>query len=93
MSSSFPPLPESFRKEIRDVPAWRWAGGRNGGGTLWVEAGRLARGPGHPFYRKLAKLLDAEGFDAHVERLCAWFYADRGGVAVAAARRCTSGCF
>jgi transposase len=48
-------------------------------GTLWVETGRLARGPGHPFYRRLGELLDAEGFDAHAERLCKRFYDDRLG--------------
>jgi transposase len=48
-------------------------------GTLWVETDRLARGPGHPFYRRLGELLDGEGFDAYVERLCARFYADKVG--------------
>ncbi len=33
-------------------------------GSLWVEAGRLARGPGHPFYRRLNQLLTKHGFDA-----------------------------
>lgn len=42
---------------------------------LWVGAGDLPRGPGHPFYRRLNEILDQHGFDAHVEELCAAFYA------------------
>ena len=48
-------------------------------GTLWVETGQLARGPGHPFYRRLNQVLEAEGFDEQVERLCARFYAGQLG--------------
>jgi len=48
-------------------------------GTLWVETGQLARGPGHPFYRRLNEVLEAEGFDEQVERLCARFYAGQVG--------------
>ena len=47
--------------------------------ALWVETGRLARGPGHPFYRRLNQLLDKHGFDQFVEAQCARFYAERLG--------------
>jgi transposase len=39
----------------------------------------MAVGPGHPFYLRLNELLDAEGFDGLVEKLCARFYADGVG--------------
>ena len=47
--------------------------------ALFVEAGQLARGPGHPFYRRLNQLLDKHEFDAFVEAECAQYYADRVG--------------
>ncbi len=46
---------------------------------LFVDAGRLARGPGHPFYRRLNQLLDKHDFDAFVEGECARYYADQVG--------------
>src|SRR5437763_2151306 len=46
---------------------------------LWVTDAELARGPGHPFYRRLNELLDAEKFDEFCERECAGFYADKNG--------------
>jgi transposase len=48
-------------------------------GELWVEASSLAKGPGHPFYRKLNEILEQQGFDAFVESECSRFYADRMG--------------
>jgi transposase len=45
-------------------------------GQLWVEATRLAQGPGHPFYRRLNEILDKAGFDEFVEGVCGRFYAD-----------------
>jgi len=39
----------------------------------------LATSPGHPFYRRLNGLLDAEKFDEFAERECARFYADKNG--------------
>jgi transposase len=48
-------------------------------GTLWVQASGLARSPGHPFYERLNRILDKEGFDAYVEGECAKFYAERIG--------------
>ncbi len=47
--------------------------------ALWVEAGELARSPGHPFYERLNRILDKAGFDEFVEQLCAKFYAERVG--------------
>lgn len=48
-------------------------------GSLWVPAAQLARGPGHPFYRRLNQLLDKHGFDGFVEGQCAAYYADSLG--------------
>jgi len=48
-------------------------------GTLWVQASGLARSPGHPFYERLNRILDKEGFDAFVEGECAKFYAEQLG--------------
>lgn len=42
---------------------------------MWVSASELPTSPGHPFYQRLNRVLDAEGFDAFVERRCARFYA------------------
>lgn len=47
--------------------------------SLWVETGQLARGPGHPFYRRLNQLLDKHGFDAFVEEQCSRYYAETMG--------------
>ena len=38
-----------------------------------MEASQLARGPGHPFYRRLNQLLDKHDFDAFVEEQCSVF--------------------
>ena len=46
---------------------------------LWVAYGDIAAGPGHPFYVRLNEVLDGEGFDAFVEKLCAKFYAVKMG--------------
>jgi transposase len=43
---------------------------------LWIEASGLARGPGHPFYRRFNELLGSEGFDAFAEKSCQRFYAE-----------------
>jgi len=42
---------------------------------FWIATADLARGPGHPFYRRLNQVLAAAGFDAFVERRCEPFYA------------------
>ena len=43
--------------------------------SMWVSAADLPRGGGHPFYERLNRILEAAGFDAFVEGLCAQFYA------------------
>lgn len=55
-------------------------------GEFWIPAEQVARGPGHPFYRKLNEIFAAgrEGprgrvsFDRFVEELCRKFYSDEG---------------
>jgi hypothetical protein len=34
---------------------------------MWVEAKRLSKGPGHPFYGRLNEVLAQGGFDVYVE--------------------------
>ena len=46
---------------------------------LWVAYTDMAVGPGHPFYVRLNEVLDGEGFDLFVEKLCSKFYADKLG--------------
>src|SRR5271167_1687755 len=46
---------------------------------LWIAHTELACAPGHPFYEKLNRLLEAEVFDEFVESRCAKFYAARYG--------------
>jgi transposase len=46
---------------------------------FWIAQTELASAPGHPFYQRLSELLEAEGFDAFVEGLCAKFYAAQFG--------------
>lgn len=43
--------------------------------SMWVAASDLPMSPGHPFYAKLNRALDAAGFDAYVEDRCRRFYA------------------
>ncbi len=47
--------------------------------SMWVSAADLPRGGGHPFYERLNRILEAAGFDAFVEGLCAQFYAAKTG--------------
>lgn len=46
---------------------------------FWVETQQLAKGPGHPFYRRLNAILAQFDFDGHVEEQCAKFYAASRG--------------
>jgi transposase len=46
---------------------------------LWITHTELVSGPGHPFYKRLNQLLDAEKFDEFCEAECAQFYADNNG--------------
>ena len=43
--------------------------------AMWVAASDLPMSPGHPFYVRLNRALESEGFDAFVERRCRRFYA------------------
>ena len=45
---------------------------------LWVATMDLPRSPGHPFYERVNKILESQGFDSFVEELCAKFYAEDG---------------
>src|SRR5438445_3479373 len=46
---------------------------------LWITHTDLARAPGHPFYKRLNQLLEAEQFDEFAEKECARFYAENNG--------------
>ena len=46
---------------------------------FWIPTVQLPNAPGHPFYEQLNRILDAEGFDAFVEKRCAKFYAQKRG--------------
>jgi transposase len=43
--------------------------------TIWIATSDLPRTAAHPFYEHMNRILDKAGFDAHVEKLCAPFYA------------------
>jgi transposase len=46
---------------------------------MWIATNDLPTSSGHPFYERLNRILDKAGFDAHVEGLCARFYAETMG--------------
>src|ERR1035438_6398492 len=46
---------------------------------LWISHQELAKGPGHPFYERVNKLLETERFDEFAEKQCARFYAENNG--------------
>ena len=54
--------------------------------SLLVSAADLPRGAGHPFYERLNRILEAAGFDAFVERVCARFYTTMGRPSLAPGR-------
>jgi transposase len=47
--------------------------------SMWVDTSRLAKGPAHPFYRRLNQILSQQGFDEFVEGACEEFYAGTVG--------------
>ena len=55
----------------------RKRGGRQS--TIWIATNDLPTTSAHPFYERLNGILDKAGFDSHVERLCARFYAETMG--------------
>ena len=50
----------------------------NGQQELWVATHDIPKSQGHPFYRKLNKVLAESGFDRLVEELCEPYYAKAG---------------
>ena len=46
---------------------------------LWITTADLPTSAGHPFFERLNRVVEAAGFDAFVEGLCAGFYAPRMG--------------
>jgi transposase len=46
---------------------------------LWISHSELAKGPGHPFYKRVNELLETERFDEFAEKECARFYAENNG--------------
>ena len=46
---------------------------------LWISHKELAKGPGHPFYKRVNELLETEQFDEFAEKECAKFYAENNG--------------
>ena len=47
--------------------------------AMWIAHHTLARGPSHPFYERLNRLLEGNHFDDFVEGLCRRFYAEKQG--------------
>src|SRR6266498_2178558 len=47
--------------------------------AIWIAHHALARGPSHPFYQRLNRLLEENHFDGFVEGLCQRFYAEKQG--------------
>jgi IS5 family transposase len=47
--------------------------------AAWVATTDLPKSPGHPFYKKLNKLLAGAGFDDWLEALCAPYYSANSG--------------
>jgi transposase len=46
---------------------------------LWISQQELAKGPAHPFYKRVNELLETERFDEFAEKECAKFYAANNG--------------
>src|SRR5712671_5219192 len=46
---------------------------------LWISHNELAKGPGHPFYKRVNELLEMKQFDEFAEKECARFYAKNQG--------------
>ena len=46
---------------------------------MWVSTTELPKSPGHAFYRQLNGLLHEADFDAHVEKLCQPYDAEKRG--------------
>src|SRR5216684_2025366 len=46
---------------------------------IWISHDEVAKGPGHPFYKKVNELLEEAKFDDFAEKECAKFYAENNG--------------
>jgi transposase len=46
---------------------------------LWISHNELAKGPAHPFYKRVNELLETKQFDEFAEKECARFYAENNG--------------
>jgi transposase len=46
---------------------------------MWVSHQQLPKSPGHPFYRRLERVLEEKGFDAFCEEQCRKFSAEKMG--------------
>src|SRR6266403_1545104 len=46
---------------------------------LWISHNELAKGPGHPFYKRVNELLETQQFDEFAEKECGRFYAHKQG--------------
>lgn len=46
---------------------------------MWISYQHLPKSPGHPFYRRLERVLEEKGFDAFCEEQCRKFYAAKMG--------------
>jgi transposase len=47
--------------------------------SMWIATQDLPRSASHPFYTQLNRILDQNGFDDYVEKLCSAFYAPTMG--------------
>ena len=54
--------------------------------SMWVTTADLPQTAAHPFYERLNRILEAAGFHAFVEGLCAGFYATMGRPSLAPGR-------
>ena len=43
--------------------------------SMWIATQELPRSASHPFYKRLNRILEQNGFDEYVEQLCESFYA------------------
>jgi transposase len=46
---------------------------------MWIGHDEVAKGPGHPFYKKVNELLEEAKFDEFAEKECAKCYAENNG--------------
>jgi transposase len=47
--------------------------------SMWIATQELPRSASHPFYKRLNRILEQNGFDEYVEQLCKSFYAPTMG--------------